>query len=74
MNFSPKGKDRQPIDKEDRRDKRERTTREVARFFTRQYVFECWCILRMVRIVYDLSQHCWVQGNDVIDVLYAIFV
>ena len=32
MNLSPKGKDRQPIDKEDKRDKRGRISKEVARF------------------------------------------
>ena len=33
MNFSPKGKDRQPIDKEDKRDKREGIMKRLRDFY-----------------------------------------
>ena len=63
MNLSPKGKDRQPIDKEDKRDKSEWILKRLRDFLPGNM---CWSvgvfILRMVRIVRGLSQDGQVPG------------
>ncbi len=35
-----------------------------------KYVLECWCILRMVRIVYDLSQQIRVCARMYIGIIW----